>query len=60
MTQPSIPLIEARGLRKYFKRHQGFLAKPVPPLRAVDPLPSSLRPGGGTARTRFAQTRARA
>ena len=36
MTQPSIPLIEARGLRKYFKRHQGFLAKPVPPLRAVD------------------------
>ena len=36
MTQPSIPLIEARGLLKYFKRHQGFLAKPVPPLRAVD------------------------
>ncbi|MEP6970391.1 MAG: oligopeptide/dipeptide ABC transporter ATP-binding protein [Betaproteobacteria bacterium] len=36
MTSPAIPLIEARGLRKYFKRHQGFLAKPVPPLRAVD------------------------
>ncbi len=36
MTQPSTPLIEARGLRKYFKRHQRFLAKPLPPLRAVD------------------------
>ena len=36
MTQPAIPLIEARGLRKYFKRAHGFLAKPAPPLRAVD------------------------
>ena len=36
MKQPAPPLIEARGLRKYFKRTQAFLAKPVPPLRAVD------------------------
>ena len=36
MTSPTVPLIEARGLRKYFRRRQGFLAKPVPPLRAVD------------------------
>ena len=37
MTTPAAaPLIEARGLRKYFRRAHGFLAKPVPPLRAVD------------------------
>ena len=30
------PLIEARGLRKYFERHRLFLSRPVPPLRAVD------------------------
>ncbi len=30
------PLIEARGLRKYFERHRPFLSRPVPPLRAVD------------------------
>ncbi len=30
------PLIEARGLRKYFARPRPFLAKVPPPLRAVD------------------------
>ena len=30
------PLIEARGLRKYFARTRRFLAKAPPPLRAVD------------------------
>jgi len=39
------PLIEARGLRKYFERPRRFLAKAAPPLRAVDGVDLQIAPG---------------
>ncbi len=46
MTAPaSPPLIEARGLRKYFARPRPFLARMPPPLRAVDGVDLQIAPG---------------
>jgi peptide/nickel transport system ATP-binding protein/oligopeptide transport system ATP-binding protein len=42
---PRQPLIEARGLRKYFERPRRFLAKVAPPLRAVDGVDLQIAPG---------------
>jgi peptide/nickel transport system ATP-binding protein/oligopeptide transport system ATP-binding protein len=39
------PLIEARGLHKHFERQRRFLAKPAPPLRAVDGIDLQIAPG---------------
>ena len=41
----SIPLIEARGLRKHFERPRRFLAKAAAPLRAVDGIDLQIAAG---------------
>jgi len=42
---PAVPLIEARGLRKYFERPRRFLAERPPPLRAVDGIDLFIQAG---------------
>jgi oligopeptide/dipeptide ABC transporter ATP-binding protein len=45
MKPDAAPLIEARGLRKYFLRPRRFLAKAAPPLRAVDGIDLQIAAG---------------
>jgi oligopeptide/dipeptide ABC transporter ATP-binding protein len=45
MTPSTVPLIEARGLRKHFERPRAFLARPEPPLRAVDGVDLQIQTG---------------
>jgi len=42
---PAAPLIEARGLHKYFERPRRFLAERPPPLRAVDGIDLHIQAG---------------